>query len=85
MKNIVTANQLKTRGIAALDSAAAETGEATVTMRGKQKYIVLTVKEYNRLRECELNTAVEESKKAIRDGRYTEESVEDHISRITDG
>ena len=52
MKNAVTANQLKTKGVSILDTATSEAREAIITVRGKNKYVVLTIDEYNRLREC---------------------------------
>ena len=85
MKNTITANQLKTKGVSVLDSATSTDGEAVISVRGKDKYIVLTIEEYNRLREYELDAAIEESKNDIEEGRFIEESVEDHIERITNG
>lgn len=83
MNNIVTANDLKTRGVSILAEITSDGEEAIITVRGKHKYIVLTLAEYNHLRECELEAAIIESEKDIKDGRYVKESVEDHIKRIT--
>ena len=85
MKNTVTANQLKTKGVSVLDEATLTGGEAIISVRGKTKYIVLTIDEYNHLRECELEAAIQETKNDIKDGRVIEESVENHVKRITDG
>jgi hypothetical protein len=52
-------------------------------VRGKTKYVVLTVEEYNRLRECELETAIFEAKKDLEEGRTVQESVDEHLQRIT--
>ena len=35
MSNIITANELKTRGVSAIDKAVEESEEAVVTVRGK--------------------------------------------------
>ena len=83
MNNIVTANDLKTRGVSIIDEITSDCEEAVITVRGEHKYIVLTLAEYNHLRECELEAAIIESEKDIKDGRYVKESVEDHIKRIT--
>ena len=83
MTNILTANELKTKGTAALKNATSGENEAIITVRGKSKYIVLPIAMYNRLRECELEIALIESKKDIKNGKFVEESVEDHIKRIT--
>jgi len=49
----------------------------------KSEYVVLPISLYNRLRENELEIALIESKKDIEDGKIIEESVEEHIRRIT--
>ncbi len=85
MKNTITANQLKTNGVSVLDSATLEAGEAVITVRGKNKYVVLTIDEYNRLREIELDAAIEDARRDITEGKFIEESVEDHIKRISNG
>ena len=53
-----------------------------ITVRGKQKYVVMTLEEYNTLREYELEAAIGESERDIAAGNYTKGSVEDHLKRI---
>jgi PHD/YefM family antitoxin component YafN of YafNO toxin-antitoxin module len=83
MENIVTANELKTKGISRLDEIADRGEEAIISVRGKRRYVVLTVEQYNYLRECELEAAINETRKDIEEGRVVSESVEEHIKRIT--
>ena len=83
MTNIITANDLKTKGVSSLDEAISSGKEAIITVRGKQRYIVLSVERYNYLRECELEAALAESRRDIESGRTIAESVTDHIRRIT--
>lgn len=85
MADLITANELKTKGLAALERAISNGNEAIITVRGKNKYVVLPFERYNHLRECELESALEESKKDLENGRFIEESVENHIRRITSG
>lgn len=59
------------------------TEEAIITVRGKQRYVVLSVDQYNYLRECELEAALAETHQDVAAGRTVSESVEDHIQRIT--
>jgi len=40
------------------------------------------LKNNNNLRECELKVAISESKKDMKNGKYIQESVKDHIKRI---
>jgi len=83
MTNSITANELKTKGLAALDKAISSSNEAIITVRGVNKYVVLPFERYNYFRECELESALAESKSDIETGKFIEESVEDHIKRIT--
>ena len=85
MVNLITANELKTKGVTALNKATLNGNEAIITERGKNKYVVLPFERYSYLRECELESALEESKKDLENSRFIEESVEDHIKRITSG
>ena len=85
MINSITANELKTKGLIVLDKAISNGDEAIITVRGKNKYVVLPFQRYNYLRECELESALEESKRDLENGKYIEESVEEHIRRITSG
>ena len=83
MDNVITANELKTRGVSRLDEITAEGGEAVISVHGKRKYVVLSVEEYAYLRECELEAALAESRRDLEAGKVIVESVEDHIKRIT--
>ncbi len=83
MDNVVTANELKTRGVSRLDEITAKGDEAIISVRGRQRYVVLTVEQYNHLRECELEAALAETRKDLENGDVIEESVEEHIRRIT--
>jgi hypothetical protein len=83
MTNILTANELKTKGSTALKNATSGNNEAIITIRGKSKYVILPIALYNRLRECELEIALIESKRDIKNGKFFGESVEGHIKRIT--
>jgi PHD/YefM family antitoxin component YafN of YafNO toxin-antitoxin module len=83
MTRILTANELKTKGVTAIKKATSDNTEALITVRGKTEYVVLPIKQYNHLRECELEVAVMESRKDLENGRFVEESVEEHIKRIT--
>jgi len=85
MNGIITANELKTKGVAAIDKAIDSGSEAIITVRGKEKFVVVTMEKYDYLRECELEAALLETKKDLEKGKIIEESVEDHLARITSG
>ncbi len=85
MAQIITANELKMKGVSILDAESSDDSEVIITVRGKSKYVVLPIEKYNYLRECELDAALSEVKKDIKDGKFKKESVEKHIKRITRG
>lgn len=83
MKNIITANELKKKGVTILDEATSDHNEAIITVRGKNRYVVVSIEEYNRLREYELESAIQESLEDIRNGRIQDESIDEHLKRIS--
>ena len=85
MAQIITANELKTKGVSVLDKETADGSEIIITVRGKNKYVVLPIEKYNYLRECELETALLETKRDIKEGKFIKEPVEKHIKRIARG
>ena len=82
MANEITANDLKVKGITAIDDMTSDGFEAVITVRGKQKYVVMTIEEYNKLREYELAGAIIEAKDDIKKGKFKKGSVEDHMKRL---
>ena len=57
--------------------------ELIITVRGKESYVVMNMKHYNYLRECELDAALHQAKADVEAGDFVIESVNDHIKRIT--
>lgn len=80
--NTISANDLKTKGVGAIDQALRGQREATITVRGQVKYVVMSREEYARLRECELEAALAESKADLDAGRFVKESVKQHMKRL---
>lgn len=83
MVNNITANELKVKGVSILEQMTVDQNEVIITVRGKSKYVVLTIDEYNYLRNCELETALVESQKDLQNGDFHSDSIEEHIKRIT--
>ncbi|MBW8829377.1 MAG: hypothetical protein JF606_08095 [Burkholderiales bacterium] len=78
----ITANDLKTRGIAAIEaSLAGGRTEAVVSVRGTERYVVMELAHYQHLRECELEAALAESRADIAAGRFVTESPAEHVAR----
>jgi PHD/YefM family antitoxin component YafN of YafNO toxin-antitoxin module len=83
--NSVTANELKTRGISAVEEHLDAGEEVLISVRGKNKYVVMNLEKYDQLRECELESALREARADYDSGKTVSESVEDHLRRVTDG
>lgn len=77
----LTANDLKTKGIAAIEAVLAERQEAIVSVRGKDRFVVMEIEQYHYLRECELEAALAETRADIKAGRFVKESPAAHIKR----
>lgn len=82
---IISANELKTKGVAALDKATGSGDEAIIAVRGKNRFVVMPIEKYNYLRDCELEAALREAKDDLAKGKVKKETVEKHIKRITRG
>ena len=79
----LTANDLKTRGIAAIEaSLAGGRTEAVVSVRGTDRYVVMELTHYQHLRECELEAALAETRADIAAGRFVVESAAQHMARL---
>ena len=78
----LTANDLKTRGIAAIEESLAHHTEATVSVRGQPRFVVMEVAQYHYLRECELDAALAQSRADVAAGRYVVESAAQHVARM---
>lgn len=78
----ISANDLKTKGVSAIEQALIEHPEASVSVRGQVKYVVMSQAQYQYLRECELEAALAESRADIDAGRFVRESVAKHLQRI---
>jgi len=80
----VTANELKTRGISAVEDLLETEEEVIISVRGVDKYVVMGLEKYARFREIELYMAVKEARADYEAGRITPESVDDHMKRVVD-
>jgi hypothetical protein len=78
----LTANDLKTRGVAAIEATLAHQPEAVISVRGKDRFVVMEVAQYHYLRECELDAALAQSQADVAAGRYVIESAQQHMARL---
>lgn len=78
----LTANDLKTRGVTAIAESLAHNTEALVSVRGKDRFVVMEVAQYHYLRKCELDAALAQSRVDVATGRFVTESAQQHMERL---
>jgi len=78
----ISANDLKTKGISAIELALSTAPEAIVSVRGKDKFVVMDMAQYHFLRECELDAALAQTRADLAAGRLVQESPEAHLARL---
>jgi len=79
---IITANEVKTKGVQAFANIVDEWTSAFITVRGKPKYIVMTKERYNDIFERETLLALKEAKEDIKNGNF-HTSIENHLKEIS--
>lgn len=78
----ITANDLKTKGVSALETALEDQDEAIISVRGKPRFVVMDIEHYEQLREAEILAAWQEAREAVDKGDYVVETAEEHIARL---
>ncbi len=78
----LSANDLKTRGVAAIEALLETQLEAMISVRGKERFVVMDVAHYHYLRECELDAALAQSQADVIAGRFVDESAAAHVARL---
>ncbi len=79
---IVTANDIKTKGISFIYKFLKKNEAVFVTARGKNKYVILSIEEYQRLKQLELEMAIAQAEEDYKEGRYISETAEEHFERL---
>ena len=78
----ISANDLKTKGVAAIEAVLSEHAEAIVSVRGKDRFVVMDMAHYHHLRECELDAALAQTRADLASGRFVQESPQAHLARL---
>lgn len=81
---VVTANDLKTKGISDIERALQDAQEAVISVRGKPRYVVMDIAHYDYLRECEIAAAWAQTRENVAAGRYRREGADAHVARLKD-
>ena len=80
---MITANNLKTRGVKAIEESLQDSDRVGITVRGKLKYVAITVEEYDKLRDAEISLAYQKVMNDVKQGSYTT-SLQDHFKELED-
>jgi PHD/YefM family antitoxin component YafN of YafNO toxin-antitoxin module len=81
---VVTANDLKTKGISDIERILQDAQEVVISVRGKPRYVVMDLTHYDYLRECEIAAAWAQTREDVAAGRYRREDADAHMARIKD-
>jgi len=81
---IISANDLKVKGVSLLDNLLSTLDEVLISVRGKNKYVVVDMARYEYLRECELEQAYREVQTDIKNGKSKVMTAEEHIKALDD-
>lgn len=79
---MISANDLKTRGIACFEESLTDKTEDIITVRGKERFVVMKIEQYHHLREIELEAALYETQQDIAAGRFRKDSVDQHVDEL---
>jgi len=79
----VTASELKTRGVSALEEALAKHDGTIISVRGKPRFVVMGIEQYDQLREDRIYAAWQEAREAVAKGNYRViNDVDEHMARL---
>lgn len=78
----ISANDLKTKGVSAIEASLESQPEAVISIRGKDRFVVMDMAHYHYLRECELEAALAQTQADMAAGRFVKGSPEAHMMRV---
>lgn len=79
---IISANDIKLKGISMIEQLVSKYSEVFVTVRGKKKFVLLPIERYESMKEAELEKIIKEAEEDYKAGRYIKESAQEHIKRL---
>ncbi len=79
---VLTANDLKTKGVSDIERLLQEAQEVLISVRGKPRYVVMDIAYYDFLRECEIAAAWAQTRSDLAAGHYRRESADAHRARL---
>ena len=81
---VIPANELKIKGVSVIESMLEKLDEVLISIRGKNRYVVIDMNRYNYLRECELEKALRDVQEDRANGRSRVLSADEHFKELDD-
>jgi len=79
---VVTANEVKKRGVSLFRELFKKFDEIIISNRGKKEFVVIDYERYKKFRQYELERAYEEVMEDVKNGRYKVVSAKEHIENL---
>jgi len=79
---VIPANELKIKGVSTIEAMLETLDEVLISIRGKNRFVVVDIERYNYLRECELERALKEVEEDRANGRSRVLSTEEHFKEL---
>ncbi len=79
---IISANDIKVKGISFVEGLLKKEKEVYVTVRGKKKFVIIDLQEYEHLKEAELDKIIRDAEEDYKKGKVIKESAEEHFNRL---
>jgi hypothetical protein len=79
---IVSANDVKTKGVSFLGKLLKNADELIINVRGKNKYVVLDIERYQAFRQQELDLAHLLAMQDIKEDRYKTQTAKEHAEEL---
>jgi PHD/YefM family antitoxin component YafN of YafNO toxin-antitoxin module len=77
----ITANEVKKRGVSIFDELLNKFDELVINVRGKNRFVVVDIERFNKLREAELELAYQEVLKDYKEGKFHTD-IQKHFEEI---
>ncbi len=79
---IIAANDLKKKGISFVSKLLEKFESVFVSVRGKKKYVILKFEDYERFKDFELENAIREAERDLKEKKFIVETAENHFKRL---
>ena len=79
---IISANDVKTKGVTFLGKLLKNADELIINVRGKNKYVVLDIERYEAFRRQELDLAHLLAMQDAKEGRYKAQTAKEHAEEL---